>query len=180
MKSPKEPFRPSETLLVKHLASQCEATLVLEHFCLRQRVQLKQESDHIKIKVPNGDLYFYMVGIPGFEPGTSSSQAKRSTKLSHIPTFDLKKICSAGQKPRNLGHCVVNYIKKLTNIIGKKYKRKNYKLYVRLGFYFLVFFNFFFIFISKIKTTVIIIVTKLCILIYMFMIMITSQTKNST
>ena len=45
-------------------------------------------------KALNIHLYFYaqlrrsvfkMVGAAGFEPTTSSSQAKRSTKLSHAP-----------------------------------------------------------------------------------------------
>ena len=30
-----------------------------------------------------------MVGTTGFEPATSCSQSKRSTKLSHVPTLEV-------------------------------------------------------------------------------------------
>jgi hypothetical protein len=30
-----------------------------------------------------------MVGVPGFEPGTSSSRTKRATELRHTPTDEL-------------------------------------------------------------------------------------------
>ena len=34
-------------------------------------------------------LLLEMVGVPGFEPGTSSSRTKRATELRHTPTDEL-------------------------------------------------------------------------------------------